>query len=131
MNNLLLIDDNSILLRALAEVLGDQLKECNVLTAKNGREGIAMMDSLPIAFILTDLEMPVLDGYGVINHRNKVCPHVPLFVMSSGCHQEVRDKLVRMSVSECIEKPFFFEQMGNKIARVLNVEQADELDRCR
>lgn len=55
MNNLLLIDDNILLLDALAAVIGEQLKDCNTLIARNGREGITMMDSLPVAFILTDL----------------------------------------------------------------------------
>ena len=125
MNNLLLIDDNILLLEALAAVINEQLKDCNVLTARNGREGIAMMDSLPVAFILTDLEMPVMDGYGVINHRNKVCPQVPLFVMSGRCLQDEREKLGELGVSECIEKPFFFEQITDKMECALNVEAID------
>lgn len=125
MNNLLLIDDNILLLDALAAVIGEQLKDCNTLIARNGREGIAMMDSLPVAFILTDLEMPVMDGYGVIDHRNKVCPQVPLFVMSGRCFQEEREKLGELGVSECIEKPFIFEQLTDKIACALNVEPID------
>jgi CheY-like chemotaxis protein len=125
MNNLLLIDDNTILLRALAAVIGEELKDCNVLTANNGREGIEMMDSLPIACILTDLEMPVMDGFGVIDHRNKVCPQVPLFAMSGNCQQDVREKLGGMRVSECIKKPFYFDQIGDKIAHALNIERTD------
>lgn len=76
-----------------------------------------MIDSQPVACILTDLEMPVMDGYGVVNHRNKVCPQVPLFVMGDRCNQEVREKPGKMRVSECIERPFFFEQITDKIAR--------------
>jgi len=121
LNNLLLLDDNIRLLGALAAVIGEQLKDCNTLTARNGREASAMMDSLPVAFILTDLEMPVMDGYGVINHRNKVSPRVPLFVMSGRCFQEKREKLGELGVSECIEKAFFFEQITDKIARALNI----------
>src|SRR3990172_471479 len=66
MNNILLIDDNVHLLGLLATVIGTLLKDCNILTARNGAQGIAMIDSRPIALILTDLDMPVIDGYGVI-----------------------------------------------------------------
>ena len=127
MNNILLIDDNNLLLEALATVIRTQLKDCTILTARNGTEGIATIDSLPISFILTDLDMPVMDGYGVIKHRNKNCPQVPLFVMTGRCFPEVREKLGELGVSECIEKPFYFEQIRDKIARALNVEPIDNV----
>jgi CheY-like chemotaxis protein len=82
---------------------------------------------MPVALILTDLEMPVMDGYGVISHRNKSCPQVPLFVMSGRLFPEVREKLGELGVSECIEKPFYFEQIRDKIALALNVEPIDEV----
>lgn len=124
-NNILIIDDNIQLLEALAALIGTQFKDCSILTARNGMEGIKTIDSVPVAFILTDLDMPVVDGYGVINHRNKSCPQVPLFVMSGGCSPEAREKLDVLGVSECIEKPFFFEQIRDKIALALNVEPVD------
>lgn len=120
MDNILIIDDNISLLGSLAAVVGTQLNDCHILTAQNGSEGIAMIDSLPIALILTDLNMPVLDGYGVIAHRNVVCPQVPLFVMSGDLVPEVREKLCEMRVSGCVEKPFSFDQIMELIAYELN-----------
>lgn len=122
MNNILLIDDNTLLLEAMAAGIGTQLKNYNILTSRNGAEGIAVIDSMPVEFILTDLDMPVMDGYGVISHRNKSCPQVPLFVMSGRLSPEVREKLGKLGVSECIEKPFYFEQIRDKIVRAVNVE---------
>jgi CheY-like chemotaxis protein len=127
MNNILLIDDNSLLLETLAAALSTQLKDCHILTAKDGAEGIALIDSMPVALILTDLEMPVMDGYGVINHRNKSCPQVPLFVMSGSLSPEVIEKLGELSVSACIEKPFYFEKLRDEIALALNVEPIDKV----
>ena len=63
MENILVIDDNIQLLEALAAVIETQLKDCNILTAGNGTEGIALIDSMPVSLILTDLDMPVMDGY--------------------------------------------------------------------
>ncbi len=131
MDNLLFIDDNIHLLEALATVIGTQLKDYTILTARNGTEGISMIDSMPVAFILTDLDMPVMDGYGVISHRNKRCPQVPLFVMSGRLSLEVREKLGVLGVSECIEKPFYFEQIKDKIAHALNVEPLDTVKNNR
>jgi CheY-like chemotaxis protein len=132
MDNILIIDDNIPLLETLAMVMGTQLKSCSILTASNGREGIAMINSMPIALILTDLEMPVVDGYGVIDYRNKNCPQVPLFVMSGSLSPEVRGMLGRLSVSACIEKPFYFEQVKEIMELALNLEPInDAKNTCR
>ena len=119
-DNILIIDDNVSLLGSLAAVVGTQLKDCRILTAADGKEGIAMIDSLPIALILTDLNMPVVDGYGVIAHRNTSCPQVPVFVMSGDLVPEVRERLCELRVSGCIEKPFSFEQIMELIQYELN-----------
>ena len=120
MNNILIIDDNVSLLGSLAAVVGTQFKDCRILTAANGKEGIAMIDSLPVALILTDLNMPVVDGYGVIEHRNTSCPQVPLFVMSGDLAPEVRERLCELRISGCVEKPFSFEQIMELIEYELN-----------
>jgi CheY-like chemotaxis protein len=125
MNNILIIDDNIGVLESLATVVGTQLKNCHILTAHNGEEGIATINSLPLTLILTDLNMPVVDGYGVIAHRNKSCPQVPLFVMSGDLYPEVRERLCELSVSGCIEKPFSFEQIMEIIEYELNVGSID------
>ena len=120
MNNILIIDDNISLLGSLAAVVGTQLKDCHILTARDGKDGIAKIDSLPLALILTDLNMPVVDGYGVIAHRNKSCPQVPLYVMSGDLFPEAREKLCELRVSGCVEKPFSFAQIVEIIEYELN-----------
>jgi CheY-like chemotaxis protein len=131
MDNILIIDDNISLLGSLAAMVGTQLKDCNILTAHDGKEGIAMIDSLPLALILTDLNMPVVDGYGVIAHRNQTCPQVPLFVMSGDLDLEVRERLCELRVSGCIEKPFSFEQIREIIGYVLNARSIDTVKNKR
>jgi CheY-like chemotaxis protein len=121
-DNILIIDDNISLVGSLAAIVGTQLKDCHILTAHDGNEGIAMIDSLPVSLILTDLNMPVVDGYGVIAHRNTSCPQVPLFVMSGDLVPEVRERLCEMRVSGCIEKPFSFDQIMELIEYELKNE---------
>lgn len=122
MNNILLIDDNTYVLEALALWMGRYLEEWNILTASNGKEGTDIMDSLPVSFVLTDIQMPVMDGFGVIEHANRKFPGVPIFAMTSDNCAEVRSKLQARQVAECIEKPFDFEKLARKIALTLRVQ---------
>jgi len=120
MNDILLIDDNSYVLETLALRIGMFLEDVNILTAGNGREAIEIMDAQPVAFILTDLQMPVLDGFGVIEHRNRHFPHIPLFAMSAAFTGEARERLTALGITEHIEKPFDFEPLARKIVRALH-----------
>jgi len=122
MNNILLIDDNTYILDGLALRIGMSLQDWNILTAKNGYEGTKIMNSLPVSLVLTDIQMPVMDGYGVIEFRNRNYPHVPVIVMTSNLSLEVIEKLRRLHVSEFIEKPFDFDKLVPQIIGALGID---------
>ena len=86
----------------------------------DGQEALQKLGDFPADVILTDLNMPVVDGYGVIAHRNKSCPQVPLYVMSGDLFPEAREKLCELRVSGCIEKPFSFAQIVEIMEYELN-----------
>src|SRR5436190_1705873 len=60
---LLLVEDSSTMRRMIAAMLGDEGYE--VATAVDGREGLAKAAETPPELILTDYEMPELDGPGL------------------------------------------------------------------
>jgi len=119
MKNVLIIEDNEYIREALAVSLRTRLKDCNILTAMNGQEGVNILGSVSLDLILTDLQMPVLDGYGVIEYKNKNFPHVPLFVMTADQAPKAREKLNALGISQYIEKPFDFDQVTGKILDTL------------
>lgn len=115
MKNILIIEDNELIREALASTLRTHLKDCNVLTAVNGKEGVNILGSTPLDLILTDLQMPVLDGYGVIEYKNRNHPQMPLIVMTADNTHNVKRKLNALGISQHIEKPFDFKKVTDKI----------------
>jgi CheY-like chemotaxis protein len=128
MNNILLIDDNICILETLTLRFSTRLHDWNILTAQNGSEGAEIMSSLPVSLVLTDLQMPVMDGYGVIDFRNRNFPLIPLIVMSGNLTPEVKKKLKELHVSECVEKPFDFDQLFLQVVSAIGVDsEADAM----
>lgn len=123
MKKILIIEDNEPIREALALTLRKHLRNCTVLTACNGEEGVSILNSFPLDLILTDLQMPIKDGYGVIEHRNKHCPHVPLLAMTANYNPEVKARLIALGVTHHLEKPFDFDQMSGTIRDKLQVGQ--------
>ena len=119
MKTILLVDDNNYIIDALALTLTRYTTYVNIMKAQNGREGVDIMNSTPVDLVLTDLDMPVMDGYGLVEHRNRHFPHVPIVVMTGDASPDVLRRLNALGVAECLEKPFDFDVASHLILKVL------------
>jgi len=91
-------------------------KNCVILLAGHGKEALDIVNSVPVDFILTDLSMPVMDGFELLGYLRKNHPHIPAIAMTSGLTPESREKLHALGVARCVEKPFNFEVMAHTIS---------------
>ena len=124
MKTILIADDNSFILDGLATTFGILLKNCTILIAENGMQAVKIMESVPVDLIVTDLSMPVMDGYQLIEHTKKAYPHIPVFVMTGVHTADVAERLRQLGVFQCVEKPFDYEALAHGIADVLEEKSA-------
>jgi CheY-like chemotaxis protein len=75
-----------------------------------------------IDMVVTDLAMPVMSGYVLIEYAKKNFPFVPVCVMTASCSPNVVGRLLSMGVGRWIEKPFKFEKLARMIADELNLQ---------
>jgi CheY-like chemotaxis protein len=120
MKNILLVDDNKYVIEALALTLGVSARGYAILKAKNGREAADILDRKPVAVVLTDLAMPVMDGYQLIEYMNRMHPLIPLLAMTSDASSGVVEKLRSLGITHCIEKPFDYEEATRLIMENLS-----------
>ena len=116
MKNLLLIDDNKPVLESLSAYLSFFLRDCTVRTAENGMTALDIMRSEPIDVILTDLEMPVMDGFELVAYAKTHYPTIPVLVMTGRHCQETEHRAKSIGASEYIVKPFDADAVRNLIA---------------
>ncbi len=121
--NILLIDDNKYLLDVFVIRLTMCLKNHKILTARNGKQGIEILKSTRVDFVLTDLDMPEMNGYQFIEYTRRHFPSVPVYAMSNDCTPGVGERLREFGITECIEKPFLVEEVMHKILRRVKGEK--------
>jgi DNA-binding NtrC family response regulator len=119
MKHILIVDDNEQIRDSLSSYLSHTLKNYTVLTAEDGVQAIKTMDSFPISIVLTDLEMPNIDGYGVIMHAKKHHPSVPVCIMTGSWTTDLLMLVRKLGLVPCIEKPFRFEEVEQMIIGLL------------
>ena len=115
MKNILVVDDEQMILRLATEALKGYGEGYNVLTALNGKQAMELLDSSDVSLVLTDLKMPVMDGYELMAYMSKKQRTVPAIVMTSfGSPEKLKDR----AVLQYIEKPFEVEVLREKITSV-------------
>jgi two-component system, NarL family, capsular synthesis sensor histidine kinase RcsC len=89
---------------------------CTVTTARNGAEAVQVLQSVPVDFILTDLEMPVMNGYQFLSYVKINHSDIPFLAMTGATSVE-EYRTCALGVSQCIVKPFNVLEL---VRRVMN-----------
>lgn len=86
--SVLLVDDNRNFLRVLAY----QMKEMGLdpRPATSAEEGLALLASLPVALVITDVSMPGMDGVEFLKQAGKRQNRVPFIVLTALESPELR-----------------------------------------
>jgi two-component system, NtrC family, response regulator HydG len=116
MKNILLIDDNKPILDSLSAYLRYFLRNCTVRTADNGKTAVEIMRSVPIDVILTDLEMPFMNGFELVAYTKTHYPAIPVLVMTGRHSPETEKRAMSIGASQYIIKPFDVEAIKDLIS---------------
>lgn len=73
--------------------------------AKNGIEAIELLKTGRIKVLFLDLNMPVLDGYGVLQHIHDEHVNVKVIVVSGDIQPEAHDRVMSLGALAFIKKP--------------------------
>lgn len=116
----LVIDDDEAertLLKAMLTGVGHRVEE-----AENGADGLKAFGRVKPDLVLTDINMPGIDGHEVISALKVQHADVPVIAISGGSAVPKDELLLhasRLGASEVIMKPFAFEQIKGAVARAL------------
>ena len=120
MKNILIVDDEKPFLLSLQEGLNDQ-PEYRVKTALNGQEALDVLKQHKIDLLVTDLKMPVLDGFGLLAHMSGKYPGIPVIVMTAFGSAEIEQRLKQIDNFYYLEKPLDFKLFTDTVSQALAV----------
>ena len=78
-----------------------------------------IMRSVPIDVILTDLEMPYMNGFELVAYAKTHYPEIPVLVMTGHHSPETEKKAMSIGASRYIVKPFDVDVIKTLIATQL------------
>jgi two-component system chemotaxis response regulator CheY len=119
---ILVVDDSPTVVKFVSFSLRN--RGFNVLTACDGMDAIEKMSnhSASVDLIITDLNMPNVDGYEFIStmRRNSKYENIPIIILSSEEDETDKRKGMESGASSYLVKPFKSSVLLHEVSRYLN-----------
>jgi len=115
---ILTIDDSKTMRDMLRFTLVDA--GYDVLQAVDGQDGLDVLKKERVDVVITDINMPKLDGYGVIRHLRADSGYddTPILVLSTECDQKTKDIGRDAGATGWLVKPFDPDQLVEIVKQV-------------
>ena len=115
--NILVVDDESVIREGLTRILeGDAFA---VEAAKNGHAAIELLQQKEFDLIITDLKMPGMSGFEVLNAVKILQPDSPVIMITGYATVETAVEAMKSGTVDYLVKPFSPEQILEKVRRAL------------
>jgi two-component system chemotaxis response regulator CheY len=116
--DVLIVDDSAAIRKILQRVLRQADVEIGeVYEASDGVEALASLKAKPVGLILSDINMPNMDGLQFLT-RVRAMPewqHVPIVMITTEGSQNRVMEAVQLGASGYVRKPFTAEQIKEKL----------------
>ena len=122
MIRVLLVEDDKNLSFILKSSLEQMIGGYEVITASNGKDGLELLSQRVFDVIVSDVEMPVMDGRTMVQQIRKHYPSLPiLFITGLTTARDVINGY-QSGVDFYIKKPFLPEELNAHIQAVLKMQ---------
>ncbi|HEX7158422.1 MAG TPA: response regulator [Edaphobacter sp.] len=123
----LIVDDSSVMRKVVERALrGSGLEITEVVQASNGEEALQVLrDDLgkaaPIGLILSDINMPVMDGLQFLETRRdeNLAPGVPVVMITTEGSEPFVMRAIAAGAKGYICKPFTADQVKTRVVPLL------------
>lgn len=119
MDKVLIVDDSVMLINYLKEHLKWYQDKFELFTANDGVEAIEILKKEAISLLVTDLQMPKIDGLVLLAYVNKFHPSISCIVMTAHGTPKIKETL-QQDILKFIEKPFKAEELAEAVIQALN-----------
>lgn len=101
-----------------------------VLTAADGQQGLDLIEDTHVDLVLTDLQMPVMDGLDLVREVRARFPHIPVVLMTAAGSEEVAVAAMKEGAASYVRKSSKPGWVTDVLERVL-AARARELSQSR
>lgn len=118
MPNVLIVDDSATD-RRLARGLLEMQPDVTVLQAAHGREALEQMELNLPDVVVTDLQMPELDGLELVQRVHQEYPLIPVILMTAQGSEEIAVQALHAGAASYVPKRLMTDELWPRVQSVL------------
>lgn len=108
----MLVEDEELILQGLKNIIDWEANEMEVvITAGNGEEALELMEGKSVDLIVTDIQMPVMDGLTLLKEIRQTDTRARCIILTGYDEFEYARKAIHLDVEEYILKPINEDQL--------------------
>lgn len=119
MATILVVDDSA----SLRQVVSISLKGkgYDVIQASNGKDALSKLDGTKINLVISDVNMPIMDGLTFVTEMKKLPRYkfTPVIMLTTEAGASMKEKGRAAGVKAWVVKPFKPEQMLTAVAKLI------------
>lgn len=117
---ILVVDDSLFMQITISKMLEESFPGAQIITAKDGAEGLQVYRQERPDLIVADLLMPVMSGFDMIKTIRETDEETKIVVISSDVQTAVREEVAALKVQGFISKPLN-EEKKEQIINIVRV----------
>jgi signal transduction histidine kinase/CheY-like chemotaxis protein len=114
---LLIVEDNPSNLKLISSQLSALGYKADL--ASNGKEALKMTRAMDYALVLTDCNMPIMDGYELTAEIRKNNSHIPVIALTADAFPEREQECLTAGMNDRIVKPVSLKQLDSMLEKWL------------
>jgi two-component system chemotaxis response regulator CheY len=120
----ILVIDDSLLARMAVKKSLPESPPYELAEAADGAQGIKLFGEMAPDIVFTDLTMPVISGFAVLEMLRKLDPRVPVIVLSADIQKRTYEKVMELGAFRMLRKPPQKEEIRRALADALALRTA-------
>ncbi len=124
--NILVVDDSKTVRAVIEKTLRlSGITIGNIYHAGNGKEALEVLKNNWVDLVLTDINMPVMNGVELIEEmsQDELLKTIPIAIVSTEGSQTRVEELKAKGVKAYLRKPFTPESLKNLVVELLGVSE--------
>ena len=117
----ILIADDSKTTQMLVRTTLSRMPGLQFVAAENGRQALEMLDGAAVDLLVTDINMPEMDGIELVREvrRRKTSDELPILIMTAKGEDAARGEGMALGANAYILKPLSGRELIDKASKLL------------
>ena len=114
MKKVLVVDDDELIRKMMRRLL--EKIPIDVIEAEDGEKGLKRILTEKVDLVITDYQMPRMDGLAMLNQYRKKLPHLPCILVSGNF-----GTIGKLAETYFLKKPFKCEDLTILVKNILGI----------